>query len=92
MLLQNTRIPEVLWVDVTFFDWRKLENSNIGLLEMKQQLRELMQNAADHGDPPWDWEPETVAWEIQAYVDEFAQVDTEQMIEVIKEIQEEMNK
>jgi hypothetical protein len=52
MLLQNTRIPEVLRVDVTFFGWRKLENSNIGLLEMKQQLRELMQNAAGHGDPP----------------------------------------
>jgi hypothetical protein len=59
---------------------------------MKELLRELMQNAADNGDPVWDWNPEEVAWEIRAYVDEFVEVDTEQMIEVIKEIQEEMNK
>jgi hypothetical protein len=59
---------------------------------MKELLFELMQNSADNGQPVWDWEPETVAWEIQAYVDEFAEVDTEQMIEVIKEIQEEMNR
>jgi hypothetical protein len=59
---------------------------------MKELLLELMQNSADNGQPVWDWEPETVAWEIQAYVDEFAEVDTEQMTAVIKEIQEEMNK
>lgn len=58
---------------------------------MKELLRELMQNSADNGQPVWDWEPETVAWEIQAYVDEFADADTDQMVEAIKEIQEEMN-
>ena len=58
---------------------------------MKELLLELMQNSADNGQPVWDWEPENVAWEIQAYVDEFADADTEQMIAVIKEIQEEMN-
>ena len=58
---------------------------------MKELLRELIQNSADNGQPVWDWEPETVAWEIQAYVDEFADVDTDQMVEAIKEIQEEMN-
>ena len=58
---------------------------------MKELLLELMQNSADNGQPVWDWEPENVAWEIQAYVDEFADADTEQMIAAIKEIQEEMN-
>lgn len=58
---------------------------------MKELLRELMQNSADNGQPVWDWEPETVAWEIQVYVDEFADADTDQMVEAIKEIQEEMN-
>lgn len=58
---------------------------------MKEMLLELMQNAADNGEPVWNWEPDTVAWEIQAYVDEFAEADTEQMIVVIKEIQEEIN-
>lgn len=58
---------------------------------MKEQLRELMQNSADNGQPVWDWEPETVAWEIQAYVDEFAEVKTDEMTAVIKEIQEEYN-
>lgn len=58
---------------------------------MKEQLRELMQNSADNGQPVWDWEPETVAWEIQYYVDEFTDADTTQMIAVIKTIQEEMN-
>jgi len=56
---------------------------------MKELLIELMQNSADNGQPVWDWEPDTVAWEIQAYVDEFADADTEQMIAVIKEIQGE---
>jgi hypothetical protein len=59
---------------------------------MKELLFELMQNSADNGQPVWDWEPETVAWEIQAYVDEFAEVDTDEMTAVIKEIQEEMNR
>lgn len=59
---------------------------------MKELLFELMQNSADNGQPVWDWDPETVAWEIQAYVDELAEVDTEQMIKVIKEIQGEMSK
>ena len=58
---------------------------------MKELLLELMQNSADNGQPVWDWEPENVAWEIQAYVDEFADADTEQMVAAIKEIQEEMN-
>lgn len=58
---------------------------------MKELLRELMQNSADNGQPVWDWEPETVAWEIQVYFDEFADADTDQMVEAIKEIQEEMN-
>ena len=59
--------------------------------EMKEQLLELMQNSADNGQPVWDWSPDEVAWEIQAYVDEFAEVDTDEMIAVIKEIQEELN-
>ncbi len=58
---------------------------------MKELLCELMQNSADNGQPVWDWEPGIVAREIQAYVDEFADADTEQMAEAIKEIQEEMN-
>lgn len=58
---------------------------------MKELLLDLMQNAADNGQPVWNWEPDAVAWEIQAYVDELAEADTEQMILVIKEIQEEIN-
>lgn len=54
---------------------------------MKQQLLELMQNSADNGQPVWDWEPLEVVWEIQAYVDEFSEIDEEIMIENIKEIQ-----
>lgn len=50
---------------------------------MKELLCELMQNSADNGQPVWDWEPGTV--------DEFADADTEQMAEAIKEIHEEMN-
>lgn len=56
---------------------------------MKQQLLELMQNAADNGQPVWDWEPLELVWEIQAYVDEFSEIDEEIMIENIKEIQKE---
>jgi hypothetical protein len=59
--------------------------------EMKEQLLELMQNSAENGQPVWDWEPKTVAWEIQAYVDEFAEVNTDEMAAIIKEIQEEQN-
>lgn len=58
---------------------------------MKQELLELMQNSAENGQPVWDWKPEEVAWEIQAYVDEFAEVNTDEMIAAIKEIQEEVN-
>lgn len=56
---------------------------------MKEQLLELMQNAADNGQPVWDWGPDEVAWEIQSYVDEFAEADENQMIEAITEIQKE---
>lgn len=58
---------------------------------MKTLLHELMQNTADNGQPVWDWKPEEVAWEIQAYVDKFADADTDQMIKAIKEIQQETN-
>ena len=56
---------------------------------MKEQLLELMQTSADNGQPVWDWDAQELAWEIQAYVDEFAEADENQMIEVIKEIQKE---
>jgi hypothetical protein len=59
---------------------------------MKEQLLELMQNSADNGQPVWDWEPETVAWEIQAYVDGFTDVDAQVMTNIIKQIQEEMGR
>jgi hypothetical protein len=56
---------------------------------MKESLLELMQTSADNGQPVWNWDAQELAWEIQAYVDEFAEADENQMIEVIKEIQME---
>ena len=56
---------------------------------MKESLLELMQTSADNGQPVWDWDAQELAWEIQAYVDEFAEADENQMIEVIKEIHKE---
>jgi hypothetical protein len=56
---------------------------------MKEQLLELMQNSADNEQPVWDWRPDEVAWEIKAYVDEFAEADENQMIEAITEIQKD---
>lgn len=56
---------------------------------MKALLAEMMQNSADNGQPVWDWEPEHVAWEIQAYVDEFAEADHDEMVAAIAEIQGE---
>jgi hypothetical protein len=56
---------------------------------MKEQLLELMQTTADNGQPVWDWDAQELAWEIQAYVDEFAEADENQMIAAIKEIQKE---
>jgi hypothetical protein len=58
---------------------------------MKEQLLELMQNSADNGQPVWDWRPDEVAWEIKAYVDEVAEVNTDEMAAIIKEIQGEQN-
>lgn len=56
---------------------------------MKESLLELMQTSADNGHPVWDWDAQELAWEIQAYVDEFAEADENQMIEAITVIQQE---
>ena len=56
---------------------------------MKELLIEMMQNAADSGQPVWDWHPDLVADEILAYVDDFAENDYDEMVAVITEIQGE---
>jgi hypothetical protein len=56
---------------------------------MKELLLELMQNAEENGYPLWDWLPEDVAWEIQAYVDEFELSDFSAIVEAVIEIQKE---
>ncbi len=56
---------------------------------MKELLIELLQNAADNGQPVWDWSPDSVADEILAYVDDFDESDYDEMVAAITEIQGE---
>jgi len=58
---------------------------------MKEQIIELMQNAADNDYPQWDWRPRDVANEILAYVDDFNESDYAEMVATITEIQGERN-
>jgi len=56
---------------------------------MKELLIEMMQNSADSGQPVWDWSPDSVADEILAYVDDFAEADYDEMVAAITKIQGE---
>jgi hypothetical protein len=56
---------------------------------MKSIISEHLQNAQDNGCPCWNEDPTHVAEDLLAYTDDFDELDFDEMVIVIRKIQEE---